>query len=100
MKYPGLPGPRLWMLTRDTGPLAPMLIGGAPGEGIEDLNSDMTGAQLRAIRRAAKMSARAFGIAALNVRNQRTVRRYEAADIVPAPAATRARAYARTHKLR
>src|SRR5574340_947167 len=43
---------RLWRLARDTGPLAPTLIGGAAGDEVGDLNSDMTGAQLARIRRS------------------------------------------------
>jgi hypothetical protein len=91
---------RLWLLDRDSGPLAPILVGGAHGDDVADLNSTMTGTQLRAIRKAAGLSASQFGVQALGVRDQRTVRRYEQAAIVPAPAAARARAFARENKLR
>jgi len=91
---------RLWRLARDTGPIAPVLVGGATGTEVADLNSNMTGAQLHAIRRAAGLSAAAFARAALGVVDQRTVWRYERLATVPAPVAERAQRYAREHRLR
>lgn len=82
---------RLWEVAEDPGPIPPVLVGGAAGEGVEDLNSDMTGAELRAMRRTMGLSATEFGRQVLGVSDQRTVRRYETLPIVPSPVALRAR---------
>lgn len=90
---------RLWSLARDTGPIEPVLVGGAAGDGVLDLNSDMSGPQLAALRRTAGLTLAEFAEQALGIRDRRTARRYETAQIVPAPAAARARAFAKAHGL-
>lgn len=82
---------RRWRLARNTGPLPPILTGGAHGEGISDPNGELTGAQLARIRQDLGLSMADFA-ARIGVRDPRTVRRYERCDRVPAPIVARARA--------
>ncbi|MGD9539082.1 MAG: hypothetical protein AB7P52_17755 [Alphaproteobacteria bacterium] len=88
---------RSWRLARDTGPLAPILAGGAHGRDVTDPNGTMPGAELARARRRLGLTFKAVALIVLGVRDHRAVQRYESLARLPPPIEQRLVRYLERH---